>query len=68
MPKTRNQERSRDAGQTPLELVEVAAAEQELANDQWRPTVGKNLACASNWAVLVILEHAPIVLHLERLI
>jgi hypothetical protein len=28
MPETRNEERSRDAGQTPLEFVEVAAAKQ----------------------------------------
>ena len=28
MPETGNEERSRDAGQTPLEFIEVAAAEQ----------------------------------------
>jgi hypothetical protein len=57
MAKASDEERSRNVGQPAPEFVEVTAAEEQLADDQWRPTVGKNLAGASNRTVLVIFKH-----------
>jgi hypothetical protein len=61
MTQARNEKRSGDSRQSPPQIVETAAAKQQLAHDQQRPTVRKNLACAGNRAVLAISEHARIV-------
>src|SRR5439155_13157950 len=62
MLQTRHQQRARNARQSALNLVEMAAAGQQFTHDQRRPAIREDLRCTRDWAVLTVLEHRPIVL------
>src|SRR5262249_14702693 len=47
----------RDAGETPVELVEVAETREQLANDQQSPAVGEDFRRSGNRTVLTVQVH-----------
>jgi hypothetical protein len=59
VPESRDEKRTRDARQSPLNLIEMAAACQQFPHDQWRPAVGKNLSGAGDRTILMAFGHTP---------
>src|SRR5262245_29344877 len=57
MPQARGQERTRDAREPTLDSIELQTARKQLANDQRRPAIGKDLGRTSNRTILMVCGH-----------
>src|SRR6187200_1536774 len=54
---TRREQRPRDPGQPPLDVVEAMTPENHLSDNQERPSISEYFRCARDGTVLVVLLH-----------